>query len=171
MPTVRVGNVDEVIADLQRRGLVADDAPRRPMAPTIAQAEPVKAKKPRPATTVGPVEVTTSFTVYGLILKSEANIRGDSRAYMARKAAVKQAMGNVLESLLVQPMARPVKVKLVRLGGKLLDDDNLQHCFKVCRDVIANEWLQCDDGDRNAVLWSYDQQPDYKAGIRVEVRG
>lgn len=64
--------------------------------------------------------------------------------------------------------ALPCTVRLIRLGGKRLDSDNLAGAFKHVRDAVAR-LLGVDDGDP-AVTWTYAQESDAgAAGIRIEV--
>src|SRR5262245_4207123 len=63
----------------------------------------------------------------------------------------------------------PCVVRLVRIGPKRLDDDNLGESFKAIRDQIAYE-LHADDGDER-IKWEYAQVPVGKRvyQVRVEV--
>ena len=105
----------------------------------------------------------------GVIVKSEANIGGKMRAKMARKSAVKDAVRLAMPPRFPRNCWQwPVRVKLVRVGGKKLDDDNLDNAFKAVRDTVA-EWLEVDDGDHTRVRFTCRQEPGWKAGIRVEI--
>jgi hypothetical protein len=50
-----------------------------------------------------------------------------------------------------------IKIKLVRLAPKKLDNDNLVSAFKAIRDGIA-DWLKVNDGS-DKITWEYDQEP------------
>ncbi len=64
----------------------------------------------------------------------------------------------------------PVRVALVRVGGKRLDPDNLAGSFKAVQDEVAR-FLSVDDGDRRRVRWCYRQRPARDGEVRgVEVR-
>lgn len=63
--------------------------------------------------------------------------------------------------------ASAVRVRLVRLGGRRCDGDNLAGGLKAVRDEVAR-WLGKDDGDPS-VSWSYSAEPGGPWGVRVEV--
>lgn len=129
------------------------------------QTEPAAAKPTRPQATafvpvrvlVGPVPVK---------LASEANARGKLRDKIVRKSAVKSAVRATLEGL--SPPRLPVLVRLVRVGGKRLDDDNAVRSCKGVRDEVA-KWLGVDDADRR-VKWVVKQQAGYECGVVIDVR-
>lgn len=52
----------------------------------------------------------------------------------------------------------PCKIRLTRIGPKLLDHDNLASSTKFIQDAIARH-LGIDDGDTSKVTWEYDQLP------------
>jgi hypothetical protein len=62
-----------------------------------------------------------------------------------------------------------VRVKLVRIAPRQLDDDNLRSAFKSARDGIA-DWLKIDDGDPR-VTWDYGQErgKPREYAVRIEV--
>jgi hypothetical protein len=51
----------------------------------------------------------------------------------------------------------PLVVRLVRVGPRKLDSDNLSSACKAVRDGIA-DWLGIDDGRDDLVTWEYDQE-------------
>jgi len=63
----------------------------------------------------------------------------------------------------------PCVVRLIRVGPKALDSDNLGEAFKAIRDQIADE-IGMDDGDER-IKWEYAQVPVGKRvyQVRVEV--
>ncbi|WP_439627524.1 hypothetical protein [Gemmata sp.] len=63
---------------------------------------------------------------------------------------------------------RPVRCRITRLGGGLMDDDNLPPTAKWVRDTVAL-FLGVGDGPRGPVQWKYDQEPGDAAGVRVEL--
>ncbi len=76
---------------------------------------------------------------------------------------------------LPSPVARSIRngkheIKLVRVGGKRMDDDNLASAMKHVRDGIADS-VQVDDGS-DRIKWKYDQLPDgsHKSSVFVYVR-
>src|SRR5262245_1119228 len=67
------------------------------------------------------------------------------------------------------PVKLPCVVRLIRVGPKRLDTDNLGESFKAIRDAIA--WaIDVDDGDER-IKWEYAQVPVGKRvyQVRVEV--
>ena len=176
MPTLKV-NPDEYIAEMQRRGLVASDSPRRPVTPlAIVQAEPAKTKstKPKQQRPIGPAVYTFSVFIPGVILKSESNIGGRLRAKISRKLEVKQAVRTYLAGVVIPFTAYPLQVTLTRIanGGRRLDPGNLEIVFKAVQDVVSEHW-EFDDGDRSKVKWRFKQRTSWadQAGILVEARG
>ena len=87
-------------------------------------------------------------------IESEAN-RRDHWAEKARRVKMQR---NVVRWSLTgrKPPALPCTVRLVRVGPRDLDLDNLIGGGKAIRDQIA-EWLGVDDADPR-VTWEYAQQ-------------
>lgn len=115
--------------------------------------------------------LTVSVWVPGLVPVSEANTGGRLPARLVRKAVVKGAVAEALGRLFLSPVRFPVRVTLHRVGVRTLDDDNLAHCFKAVRDVVAG-WLGIDDGDTAQVAWMYLQERVPKggeAGTRITI--
>lgn len=69
--------------------------------------------------------------------------------------------------MLVDP-ARPLAVRLVRVGGRPLDDDNLAAGYKPLRDAIASAFGRAGDSEMDGWRWAYAQEPG-EIGTRVEV--
>ena len=61
-----------------------------------------------------------------------------------------------------------VRCTITRLGGGLMDDDNLQPTGKWVRDTVAL-FLGCGDGPRGPIGWEYDQEPGGPWGVRVRL--
>lgn len=61
-----------------------------------------------------------------------------------------------------------VRCTITRLGGGLMDGDNLQPTGKWVRDTVAL-FLGCGDGPRGPIEWAYDQQPGGPWGVRVKL--
>lgn len=97
---------------------------------------------------------------------SEANAGGALRGKLARKTAVKDAVGAALPAL-GERFPLPARVTLTRASGGRLDSDNLQTALKVVRDQVA-AWLGVDDADPR-VRWVYRQRPGWVAGVRIRV--
>lgn len=57
----------------------------------------------------------------------------------------------------IATLAKPLRVTLIRVGPRLLDDDNLAGVFKAVRDEVAHV-AGVDDGDTAAVRWFYEQR-------------
>lgn len=138
------------------RGLVPADA--------IAPRPTTSARQPLPPE---PARVVIDVTIPGVRLASEANVRGKVGDRIARNKAVKAAVTAALPAL-VTPLPLPVRVVIVRIGGKRLDGDNLVRSAKAVRDVVA-AYLAVDDSDPR-VAWKYEQRPGYGPAVRVIVR-
>lgn len=102
---------------------------------------------------------------------SEMNSREHWGARNRRKQdqqeAVAVAMINALRGRKVE---LPCTVKLIRIGPKKMDNDNLAGAMKHCQDQIARQ-LGVDDGDESKVRFYHYQMPvgsrDY--AIKVEI--
>jgi hypothetical protein len=98
------------------------------------------------------------------------------RSAIGRAAKDRRATANALAAHLgdLAPWAKaaqarwPVACRIVRLGGGLMDDDNLPVTAKWVRDTIAL-FLGVGDGPRGPVRWEYGQEPGGKVGVRVEL--
>lgn len=122
-----------------------------------------------PVVVVPPVPSVPVRVIVGPIpvrLASEANSRGKLREKISRKQAVKTAVRAALVG--VSPPPLPVVVRIIRVGGKRLDDDNLARACKAVRDMVA-EHMGIDDADRR-VRWVVAQKPGYSAGVVIDVR-
>ncbi len=130
---------------------------------------PKPAKSPPP---VGPAKVGVAVHLPGVVVRSEANIGGRLPDKLRRKAAVKKAVSDALALVPVFGWRFPVRVRLLRVGVRLLDShDNLRAAFKPVVDVVA-KWLAVDDGDGAKVAWRYAQRKARKGetpGIRITV--
>jgi hypothetical protein len=98
---------------------------------------------------------------------SEANVRGSWQTVDSRKCKQQRAVHDVLAAPGHRMrMAAPVVVRLIRVGTRPLDDDNLRGAFKHVRDEIAR-WLMTDDGS-DAITWDYEQRRG-KGAVFVDV--
>lgn len=103
---------------------------------------------------------------------SEANTRDHWAKRFRRQVMQKEAtilmMNNATKRRTIE---LPCVVKLIRIGAKKLDGDNLANGFKAIRDAIAAR-LEVDDGDVDNVRFEYEQitngKRDYR--VRVEIR-
>lgn len=85
-----------------------------------------------------------------------------------QRAQGRVCMTRLARWLWVGPL--PLRVRMVRVAPRPLDDDNLRAAFKAVRDGIA-EALGVDDGPREGrVAWEYGQELG-TAGWRVELPG
>lgn len=120
----------------------------------------------------GRAKIGVMVRLPGVVVRSEANIGGRLPARLGRKAAVKKAVGDALALVPVFGWRLPARVRLLRIGARLLDShDNLRMAFKPVADVVAR-WLAVDDGDGAKVTWRYAQRKVRKgeaAGIRITV--
>ena len=107
---------------------------------------------------------------FPLVTKSEPNERGHWGKRHGRSANQRDVLS--WELLAVQAAMRllglPVTVKLTRINGKELDDDNLRGAMKAVRDEIAKS-LGVNDRDP-AVKWLYAQEPTNERKQRQRVR-
>ena len=74
--------------------------------------------------------------------------------------------GNPL--LLVNP-ARPLLVRIVRVGGRRMDDDNLAGGCKELRDAIAAALGRRGDSEADGLEWEYSQEPGGEPGVTIEI--
>lgn len=63
---------------------------------------------------------------------------------------------------------KALRCRITRLGGGLMDDDNLPPAAKWVRDTIAL-FTGVGDGPRGPVRWEYRQEPGGPCGVRVEL--
>ncbi len=106
--------------------------------------------------------------------KSEANQRdtfGKAKRTKSARRILCQTMRphHALLTAFVQAIedGKALNVKLTRLGGRELDDDNLRSACKASRDAVASLLLS---DDRDPWLrWDYGQEPGGPCGVRVEI--
>ena len=116
---------------------------------------------------------TVSITIPGMRVAS-LNVREHwarrARRCSVQKAAVILALrGTVPTATLKALRAAPrVNVRLVRLGGRKLDRDNLAGAFKPVLDGVC-QWLAVDDGDEERLGIEWRQEPGGDYGVRVEI--
>jgi hypothetical protein len=104
---------------------------------------------------VAPSGYVGGVTVYALVRTvSEMNARGHWAKRQRRKRD--QATGVAIAFSPMLPLVRlippPYLVTMTRIGGRMLDDDNLAGALKAVQDSVARI-LDVDDGDRDAVRW------------------
>lgn len=150
-------------------GFVPSPHPSANMVPKSTSGH-TATRKPKPSKSAERPASTRAFTVEiaPLRLASEANTGGSFRHFLGRKKAIKAAISEVFDGVLVS-VRLPVVVTLTRLGGKKLDPDNLANCFKAVQDGVA-AWLGVDDGDETKVRWKYRARPGYRMGCRIHIK-
>lgn len=62
-------------------------------------------------------------------------------------------------------------VRIVRVGGRHVDGDNLSRGYKALRDAIASAFGRKSDSEADGWVWEYDQEPGTEVGTRIEVTG
>ncbi len=103
---------------------------------------------------------------------SEANLREHWRTRHGRKKKQQEALRKawsvaLSESCQFVLWQTPCVVRLVRVGPRKLDSDNLAGSFKHVQDAIARE-IGIDDGDER-IKWEYAQAPVGKRAYQVRV--
>lgn len=103
---------------------------------------------------------------------SEANEREHWRTRHNRKKAQQEELRKwwqAANAYVLSSVSLPCTVRLLRIGPKRLDSDNLAGSFKHVQDAIARE-IGVDDGDER-VKWEYEQCAVGKRvyQVRVEV--
>lgn len=97
-------------------------------------------------------------------LISAANAR---EHHMARATRVKKEREAVYRVVPWLDLPAAYDVRLTRLGGKRLDDDNLHAALKGARDAVATR-LRVDDAS-TVIRWSVAQEPQDGAPTRVRI--
>ena len=62
----------------------------------------------------------------------------------------------------------PLPVVFTRIGKKMLDSDNLAHCFKHVQDGVCDA-LHVDDGDMDRIRFTYQQEIGKEYGLRIQI--
>ena len=99
---------------------------------------------------------------------SEANRRDHWAAKASRTEVVKGAAYVCTQTHDHLSHRPPDVVQLMRLGPKLLDDDNLRGALKAIRDGIAKVW-HVDDGPCGPIAWEYCQGRTREYSVRVRI--
>lgn len=105
---------------------------------------------------------------------SEANIKEHWAAKAARVKSQRETACWAVRSMMPSckiPDGLKIRVRLLRIGKRKLDGDNLQSSFKAIRDGIADAFGIDDGSDRYE--WNYSQETakDYFVKISVELAG
>jgi hypothetical protein len=94
------------------------------------------------------ISVVVDVEIRSLNRLSNENPLTRSRRRRREKARVRLALTGR------RPPPGPWQVVITRIGPRKLDSDNLSIGAKAIRDCVA-DFLGCDDGDDNAVVWAY----------------
>ncbi len=110
-----------------------------------------------------------TIDVPGCVIKSEMNERCHWAVRRERMKAQKDALllAIVIGRFRKPSIEDPVRITFTRIGGRKLDDDNLQGGFKAVRDALCG-WLGIDDGRDDLLTFKYAQAKG-EPGIRVEI--
>jgi hypothetical protein len=160
------------ILEARRRGLIVDHA--RPPAPAaVCEEQPQRPPKARDLVPPAFDPSGPAWTV-ALYLPSPSNARGvDAGRAGRQRRAVSTALGphlGVLARFAAHYHAGgALRVRIVRLGPRLLDDDNATAAAKWVRDAVAM-MLGADDGPGGRIEWKADQERGPLWGVRVELR-
>ena len=105
---------------------------------------------------------------------SEANRRydwGKSRFVHMHRHRDQRCVAQLVMNAHLQeiPAGRPLRITLVRIGPRRLDDDNLAGAMKHVRDGIADS-LEIDDGDETQAVWAVAQETGARGQYSVWVR-
>lgn len=103
---------------------------------------------------------------------SEMNRRDHWAVKNDRKKSQQEEIMIALQNNLVgRKVQLPCVVKLIRIGPRKLDQDNLASSLKFLIDAIAQK-LGVDDGDETKVSWQISQMPvgirDYAVKVSIE---
>jgi hypothetical protein len=152
--------------------------------PTVPSGSPEKPRR-KERKKARPVEPGAAIVNGQLVIvlptetKSEANQGGNQnggwRGKSKRTKSAKKILWQVMRPnhKLLSPFLERfdageiIGVRFTRLGGRELDDDNLQSSMKATRDAVATCFM-ADDGDRR-FQWRYSQEPSKEVGIRIEI--
>jgi hypothetical protein len=107
-----------------------------------------------------------SIHISPITLKSEANAGGKLRDKLARKSTVKATLRDCLPDM---RFPLPCTVKLIRIGSKKLDSDNLPMSLKAVRDMVS-AWLSLPNDDDPRVRWEYGQKAGYVGGCLIRIK-
>jgi len=139
---------------------------------------PLPAEKPVPVAKrelLPSVFVPPGTFIVGVATYSITNSR-DIRASIGRKGNQRRAVALLLgrhHEALMQfaddwlHKGRPLRITLIRLAPRSMDDDNLQGALKYIRDGVA-EFMGVDDNS-SRIDWEYGQQKSDRMGVRVEL--
>lgn len=116
--------------------------------------------------------ITENITIeWPMVLPSAANLREHWRVRHKRVKAQRNAtklalLAHGVSRRATDPFER-LAVRLVRVGTRKLDDDNLAHAFKAVRDEIA-AFFGVDDGDERRIRWEYAQAKGKPSMVRID---
>jgi len=146
-------------------------------APADAPAPPAGRKRKQPAVLVEPAFASTARrAVWTVPLKLERTTNdGALKKWLIGVAGKhRRVVGWALATRLMKlAWFRKVideggllRCPITRLGGGLMDDDNLPPTAKWARDTVAL-FLGQDDGPAGPIRWQYDQEPGPAWGVKI----
>lgn len=108
--------------------------------------------------------------LFSILVKtvSEAN-RRDHWAVKAKRVKGQREAARLLTGNAVnhKKLLMPLRIRLTRVGPRLLDDDNLESALKACRDGIADA-LGVNDGSSD-LHWEYSQEKGKVQHVSVQI--
>jgi len=69
---------------------------------------------------------------------------------------------------LLEDPAGTLHIRIVRVGGRTMDSDNLPSGYKALRDAIAAAFGRRGDSEGDGWIWEYAQEPG-EIGTRIEI--
>ena len=148
-----------------------DPAPAEAPAPARGRKKPVPLVEPafagtaRRATWTLPIHLAPT-TNNGAMKKWLIGVASKHRKAVAKGLSAQLAKLARFRQLIDE--GRLLRCTLTRLGGRGMDDDNLQGTAKWCRDTVAL-FLGQDDGPAGSILWNYAQEPGGAYGVRIKL--
>lgn len=178
MPSFKVGNIDDYVAELRAKGIEVDVGPSRTSLPTKRgpHADGIHVGGERKW---GETEKDDSATIhFALPMRtvSITNMGGKLRDKLSLKAEQKAMLAEELarhESKRAE-LAGPCTIILKRVSSRTLDSDNLPGAFKTPRDIIAQFLRGGKVGEMDddpSLTWAYEQGKIGNAkGIIVSIK-
>lgn len=143
----------------QRIGLLPPDKPKR------AKRGSVKAARFAREQAWSLEQRAKTGIFLGVQTVSEMNMRDDHYSRHSRK---KLQQGSFYIAVLAIPRpTEPIRVRMIRLGPRRMDDDNLASSFKHLRDAVA-KWVGVDDGEA-FYEWVCEQEKHPFYGVRIVI--
>lgn len=112
------------------------------------------------------------FPLYCKIVSEANNTDHWTVKHKRRNAQKIEVMATMSDFPTSQFAKHPLLIRIIRLGGRKMDDDNFQNAVKAIRDAIADQLRpglapgQADNTDQ--IVWDYRQKPGKERCILVE---